>query len=115
MPPGIINTNDHFYAYLLNSTGFDFPPAVVNEIMCLYPDYPALGIPLKTGSNRFAEQSLDFQYKRAAAIIGDVFYHALRLDDARWYSEFGPTCVYRFNTRPWQEGTNSSAGGLAPE
>ncbi|KAF1951775.1 alpha/beta-hydrolase [Byssothecium circinans] len=115
-PPGIINTDNDLYDYLLNSTGFGFPASVVREIMTLYPDDPAQGIPLSTGNERFAEQG--YQYKRAAAIIGDVFYHATRLEDARWYAKCDPTYIYRFHTRPFQNNTNATftdyVGSLAP-
>ncbi|KAF2007430.1 alpha/beta-hydrolase [Amniculicola lignicola CBS 123094] len=115
-PPGVINTDQDLYAYLLGSTGYNFPPSVVSELLRLYPDDPAQGIPLNTGSERFSEQG--YQYKRAAAIIGDAFYHAPRLDDARWYSKYSPTYIYRFNTRPFQNSTNATytdlTGSLAP-
>ncbi|KAK7189346.1 alpha/beta-hydrolase [Paraphaeosphaeria sporulosa] len=115
-PTKIFNTDQDIYDYLLGSTGYDFPPDVVRKIMELYPDDPAQGIPLNTGEERFAEQG--YQYKRAAAIIGDVFYHATRLDDARHYAKYSPTYVYRFNTRPFVNGTNATftdyIGGLAP-
>ncbi|KAF2643405.1 alpha/beta-hydrolase [Massarina eburnea CBS 473.64] len=115
-PAGVINTDEDLYAYILNSTGFGFPPYVVRDIMTLYPDDPAQGIPLNTGSERFAEQG--YQFKRAAAIIGDIFYHATRLDDARYYSKHSPTYIYRFNTRPWVNNTNATftdyVGSLAP-
>lgn len=115
-PPGIINTDDDLYSYLLNSTGFGFPPSTVREIMRLYPDNPAVGIPLNTGSERFAEEG--YQYKRIAAILGDVFYHAPRMDDARWYSKYSDTYIYRFNTRPFVNNTNATytdlTGSLDP-
>ncbi|USP82423.1 uncharacterized protein yc1106_09697 [Curvularia clavata] len=103
---GVINTDADLYAYLANSTGFDFPDAVIKRIMELYPDDPTVGIPLNTGTERFAEHG--YQYKRIAAILGDVFYHAPRLGDTREYSKYSPTYVYRFNTVPWR---NESAGG----
>lgn len=116
-PPGVINTDDDLYNYLLGSTGYDFPPSTVREIMRLYPDDPAQGIPLNTGAQRFEAEGK--QYKRIAAIVGDVFYHAPRLDDARHYSAHAPTYIYRFNTRPWLNRTNATwtdtEGGLAPE
>lgn len=105
-PPGIINTDQNLYDYLYGSTGYDFPPSVVRKIMELYPDDPTVGIPLNTGTERFAEQG--YQYKRIAAIVGDVFYHAPRLDDARSYSKHAPTYIYRFNTRPFQNNTNAT-------
>ncbi|KAF2467248.1 alpha/beta-hydrolase [Lindgomyces ingoldianus] len=116
-PVGVINTDEELYAYLFGSTGYDFPPSVVQEIMRLYPDDPTVGIPLNTGSERFADRG--YQYKRIAAIVGDVFYHAPRLDDARWYSKYSPTYIYRFNTRPWLNNTNATytdlTGSLAPD
>jgi carboxylesterase type B len=105
-PTGVINTDEDLYSYLLNSSGYDFPPAVVRKIMELYPDDPALGIPLNTGSERFAAQG--YQFKRAAAIIGDAFYHATRLDDARYYSKSARTFIYRFDTRPFLNATNAT-------
>jgi carboxylesterase type B len=115
-PPGIINTDKDLYDYLYGSTGFNFPSSVVRKIMDLYPDDPAKGIPLSTGSERFAEEG--YQYKRIAAILGDVFYHAPRLDDARWYSKYSDTYIYRFNTRPYENATNATytdyIGELAP-
>ena len=115
-PPGIINTDEDLYNYLLTSSGFGFPPAVVRKIMELYPDDPTLGIPLNTGTERFEAQG--HQFKRAAAIIGDTFYHAPRLDDARNYAKYAPTYIYRFNTRPFVNATNATytdfTGTLAP-
>jgi len=115
-PPGVINSTQILYDYLLRSTGYDFPPSVVSKILELYPDDPAQGVPINTGDERFPQ--LGYQYKRAAAIIGDVFYHAPRLDDARNYAKYSPTYIYRFNTRPFVNGTNATftdyEGRLAP-
>jgi carboxylesterase type B len=110
---GVINTDQQLFDYLKGSTGFGFPDSVIRKIMELYPDDPTKGIPLNTGTERFEEQG--FQYKRIAAILGDVFYHATRLDDARWYSKYSPTYIYRFNTKPWQNNPISTEGGNAPD
>ncbi|KAJ4374043.1 hypothetical protein N0V83_002782 [Neocucurbitaria cava] len=109
---GVINNDTQLHDFLKGSTGFDFPESVIEKIMELYPDDPAQGIPLNTGEERFAEQG--YQFKRIAAIMGDVFYHATRLDDARWYSKFSPTYIYRFNTKPWQNSPTATEGGAAP-
>jgi carboxylesterase type B len=109
---GVINTDKEIYDFVKGSTGFGFPDSVVSKVLELYPDDPTQGIPLSTGTERFAEQG--YQYKRIAAIMGDVFYHATRLYDARQYSKHAPTYIYRFNTRPWQASPNSTEGGLAP-
>ncbi|KAK3381803.1 Alpha/Beta hydrolase protein [Podospora didyma] len=109
-PAGTINTDDDLYNHLLHKSGFNFPEHVVRRIMQLYPDDPSQGIPLNTGNERFASRGR--QFKRAAAILGDVYYHAPRLDDARHYSRHNPngTFIYRFNTRPWVMG--KACGGL---
>ena len=112
----IINTDSDLYAFLLNSTGFNFPLSTVREIMRLYPDDPTVGIPLNTSTKRFAVHG--YQYKRIAATLGDVFYHAPRLDDARYYALYSPTYIYRFNTQPFVNNTNVTytdlTGSLAP-
>lgn len=89
------------------NTGFQFPNSTVSKILDLYPDDPTQGVPINTGTERFADYGQ--QYKRAAAIIGDVFYHAPRLSDARLYAQHSPTYIYRFNTRPWLKSTGTLA------
>ncbi|ORY66514.1 Alpha/Beta hydrolase protein [Pseudomassariella vexata] len=111
---GIINTDSDLRTYLQQATGFDFPPSVIDHIMTLYPDDPTVGIPLNTGTERFADKG--WQYKRIAAILGDVFYHAPRLFDVRNYVKYGDeTYVYRFNTRGFVNGTNETYTDLSGE
>lgn len=98
-------------------SGWNFPNTTVSEILHLYPDDPTQGIPLNTGTKRFASKG--YQYKRVAAIVGDVFYHAPRLADARAYATHQPaTFIYRFNTRSWLNNTNATytdyTGSLRP-
>ena len=102
-PVGIINTDEDLRNYLLYGTGFNFPNSTVTEIMKLYPDDPALGVPTNTGNKRFTKEG--YQYKRVAAILGDVFYHATRRHDAQHYALYSPTYIYRFNTRPYERYT----------
>ncbi|KAJ7719236.1 esterase 1 [Mycena maculata] len=45
--------------------------AAVDQILALYPDIPALGCPYNTGNETFG---LDSQFKRFAAIVGDIFW-----------------------------------------
>lgn len=115
-PVELVNTDDDLYNFLLGGAGFGYPPEVVATLLRLYVDDPALGIPLNTGAERFAEQG--YQYKRVAAIVGDIFYHAPRWDDARHYSKHAPTYIYRFNTRPFVNATNATfvdqVGSLGP-
>ncbi|KAK8113738.1 alpha/beta-hydrolase [Apiospora kogelbergensis] len=110
-PQGPINTDADLRDYLEHGAGFGFPASAVTRIMELYPDDPAQGIPLGTGAERFADVG-GWQYKRAAAIVGDVFYHAPRLEDARHYARHSPeTYIYRFNTRGYVGGNGSATGG----
>ena len=117
-PPGAINTDEDVYTILSTGLGFDFPPSTVRHVMDLYPDVPSEGIPLNTGDERFADKG--WQYKRIAAILGDIFYHAPRQFDARQYIKYNPsdTFVYRFNTRGFVNSTNATyldtAGSLVP-
>ncbi|KAF1945094.1 alpha/beta-hydrolase [Clathrospora elynae] len=78
----VINTDTQLYDYINGSTGFDFPDSVIRQ------------------------QGL--QFKRIAAIMGDAFYHATRLSDARAYSKYSPTYIYRFNTLPWQSNNTTA-------
>jgi carboxylesterase type B len=104
-----INTDKQLYDFLLYGVGFGYPSSTVRRIMELYPDDPAKGVPINTGARRFASKGK--QYKRVAAIVGDIFYQATRLDDARHYAKYSPTFIYRFNQRPWE---NDTANHLPP-
>ncbi|KAI0889472.1 alpha/beta-hydrolase [Annulohypoxylon maeteangense] len=111
-----INTDAELHNYLLYGVGFGFPAGTVDHILELYPDDPAQGVPVNTGAERFADRG--WQYKRVAAIVGDIFYHGPRRYDAKHYVKYSPTYIYRFNTRPWEStssnATISGGGELAP-
>ncbi|KZT41184.1 esterase 1 [Sistotremastrum suecicum HHB10207 ss-3] len=66
-------------ALLRAETPSSFPPSqgqsTVNRILQLYPDIPSLGSPFGTGNDTFG---LSSQYKRAAALNGDLNFQALR-------------------------------------
>ncbi|KAJ4393943.1 hypothetical protein N0V93_003160 [Gnomoniopsis smithogilvyi] len=115
-PQGVVNTDEELRDYLLYDTGFNFPNSTILRIMELYPNEPSQGVPIDTGNETFPE--LGTQYKRVAAIVGDVFFHGPRLDDARHYSKSAPTYIYRFNTRGFVNSTNATytdlSGSLAP-
>ncbi|KAI0331004.1 esterase 1 [Cubamyces sp. BRFM 1775] len=80
--PTIVTTPDQI-AQVLALLAFPFasgpPPApfasAVSAILSLYADDPALGSPYGTGDATFG---LSPEYKRLAAIIGDLNFHALR-------------------------------------
>lgn len=104
-----VNTDADLRDFLLHGTGFDFPATTVDRILEIYPDDPAQGVPINTGLERFADKG--WQYKRIAAIVGDVFYHAPRRYDTRHYAPRAPTYVYRFNTRPWESTSDTTGSG----
>ncbi|KAI3621539.1 extracellular triacylglycerol lipase precursor [Moniliophthora roreri] len=49
--------------------------AAADQLLQLYPDVPALGSPFNTGNETFG---LSSQYKRSAAITGDLMFHSVR-------------------------------------
>ncbi|KAJ7172944.1 Alpha/Beta hydrolase protein [Mycena crocata] len=57
-----------------------------DTLMSLYPDNPILGSPFNTGNDTFGYSS---QYKRAAALLGDLLIQALRRSWAQTASQRG--------------------------
>jgi carboxylesterase type B len=99
-PRGTLN-NDSDIASLVAHLGGGLNSSVVANILRLYPDDPIRGCPFGTGPERFADQG--FQYKRGAAITGDVNIHAGRRAYAINHSQRSkhPIYTYRFNQAPW--------------
>ncbi|KAJ7178173.1 extracellular triacylglycerol lipase precursor [Mycena filopes] len=78
-PPGINSTEqliggivELFSPTASPTAGFQ---SAVQTLLQLYPDDPALGSPFDTGNDTFG---LNSQYKRAAALIGDIDFVAQR-------------------------------------
>jgi len=76
----------------------------IHELMQLYPDDPAQGSPFNTGSKRYLKAGL--QYKRGAAIAGDLFFIAGRRGTTKYYAmrsniTKNPLYSYRFDQAPW--------------
>ncbi|KAI3602599.1 extracellular triacylglycerol lipase precursor [Moniliophthora roreri] len=63
--------------YTTNSDGSGDATLLVtaDQLLQLYPDVPALGSPFDTGNETFG---LNSQYKRSAAITGDLMFHSVR-------------------------------------
>ncbi|KAH9890363.1 esterase 1 [Cubamyces lactineus] len=77
-----LSSDDQLSQFLVNfvdpAESGSTPSAVqsaVNGLMQLYPDDPSQGSPYGTGSNTFG---LGSEYKRAAAIAGDIWFHSVR-------------------------------------
>ncbi|KAL6887034.1 alpha/beta-hydrolase [Trichoderma evansii] len=99
-PRGTLN-NDSDISSLIAHFGGGLNDSVVANILRLYPDDPIQGCPFGTGPERFADQG--FQYKRGAAISGDLDIHAGRRAYAINHSQRSkhPIYTYRFDQAPW--------------
>ncbi|KAL7929150.1 alpha/beta-hydrolase [Trichoderma chlorosporum] len=99
-PRGTLN-NDSDISSLVAHLGGGLNQTVVSHILSLYPDDPIFGCPFGTGPERFADQGV--QYKRGAAITGDVNIHAGRRFYAVSHSKSSknPIYTYRFDQTPW--------------
>ncbi|KAJ7216322.1 esterase 1 [Mycena pura] len=78
-------------------------PALANAIgtlLELYPDDPALGCPFGTGNNTFGFSS---EYKRAAALLGDLLIQAPRRSWSQTASQQGTTVYSYLFTDPQPE------------
>ncbi|PWY92122.1 carboxyesterase [Aspergillus heteromorphus CBS 117.55] len=97
--PTGINTTEEFYAYLTDGeSGFQLPSSIANEILQLYPDDPALGIPEFLGSARVPSKG--YQWRRTCAYAGDYVMHANRRRQCEAWTETSTTAYcYRFNMR----------------
>ncbi|PYH32854.1 cholinesterase [Aspergillus neoniger CBS 115656] len=97
--PTGINTTEEFYAYLTDGeSGFQLPPTIAQEILQLYPDDPALGIPEFLGDSRVPSEG--YQWRRTCAYAGDYVMHANRRRQCEaWTETSTPAYCYRFNMR----------------
>lgn len=78
-----------------------------------FSDPSPYGIPFDTSIDPQAlGLDLGLQYKRQAAIVGDLYYHGTLLHDAELYSENStpetPIFIYRFDTLPWNFTSSST-------
>ncbi|OSD02364.1 esterase 1 [Trametes coccinea BRFM310] len=81
--------------------------SAANSLLGLYPDDPSQGSPYGTGNNTFG---LGSEYKRAAAIAGDIWFHSVRRAWNQAASEQGvPVFAYLFADP--QAASNPAQGG----
>ncbi|KAL1661814.1 Alpha/Beta hydrolase protein [Schizophyllum commune] len=81
--------------------------SMIDEILALYPDDPALGSPYNTGNETFG---LSSTYKRVSAILGDDMFHSQRRLFQQTSSKAGvPTYGYLFADPP-SDGTAPRLG-----
>ncbi|KAF7365904.1 Carboxylic ester hydrolase [Mycena venus] len=82
-----------------NSTDYAFTSAAdVQQILQLYPDDPAQGVPIGTGDGIL---STGFQDKRSAAFFGDAVMVGPRRAFAQANAKGAATFSYRFNQPPY--------------
>ncbi|KAJ7835984.1 extracellular triacylglycerol lipase precursor [Mycena leptocephala] len=74
-----INSTEALTELTISLVSPSVSPATLNSsiqtLLQLYPDIPALGSPFNTGNNTFG---LSSQFKRGAAIYGDMSFHSQR-------------------------------------
>ncbi|KAJ5765926.1 triacylglycerol lipase [Penicillium odoratum] len=108
-----IDTDREFLQYL-NSYGADNLSA--ENLMVLYPDIPAIGIP-ETLQGQPQLKKLGLQFKRAAAFLGDLQYQTPRRLTATAWAMNNITCFsYHFNvlTNGLTNETGSNHGAEIP-
>ena len=99
-PRATLNSETDIFNFI-KGQGLGLDNNTVNTVLSLYPDDPSQGCPFGTGRRRFKSQGL--QYKRGAAIAGDLAIHAGRRYYAARHAERSkkPVYTYRFNQAPW--------------
>jgi carboxylesterase type B len=111
-PRGTLHTDNDVHKLLSDLPGRShLSNETVSHLMDLYPDDPRQGCPFNTGSARFEENG--WQYKRGAAIIGDLAIHAGRCATTTYFTSSPrggggggvrvskPVYSYRFDQAPW--------------
>ncbi|KAL3484421.1 carboxylesterase [Aspergillus germanicus] len=107
-PRGTLHTDNDVDALLSDLPGRShLSNETVSHLMDLYPDDPRQGCPFNTGAARFEENG--WQYKRGAAIIGDLAIHAGRRATTTYFTSSPrggegvskPVYSYRFDQAPW--------------
>ncbi|KAJ7764234.1 alpha/beta-hydrolase [Mycena metata] len=96
-----INFDSDFVNAILarNSTNYAFTSAAdVQQILQLYPDDPAQGVPIGTGDGIL---STGFQDKRSGAFFGDAVMVGPRRAVAQANAKGAATFSYRFNQPPY--------------
>ncbi|KAJ7136677.1 extracellular triacylglycerol lipase precursor [Mycena epipterygia] len=77
--PQTVNSTDQISEIILAQSSPSIAPTTlessIQTLLQLYPDIPALGAPFNTGNNTFG---LSSQFKRAAALEGDLDLHSQR-------------------------------------
>jgi carboxylesterase type B len=114
-----INTDQQMIEHLTTVGHPVMTPDNVGVLMNIYSpinltDPSPYGIPFKTTVDPVTAASLGLgtQYKRYAAIVGDLYYHGPLLHDAELYAKHStpeaPVYIYRFDTLPWNFTTGST-------
>jgi carboxylesterase type B len=106
-PRGTLFTDADVHSFLSDLPGRKhLDNETVSRLMDLYPDDPVQGCPFNTGAQRFAEDGNGAQYKRGAAIVGDLAIHAGRRATTEYFASLPerrrkPVYSYRFDQAPW--------------
>ena len=114
-PRGTLNSDKDVHDWI-QMIGPELSEDQITRLLELYPDDPALGSPFNTGTQRYESQG--HQYKRGAAIAGDLGVILGRRATAEQYAVWSdddhqPVYSYRFDQRPWN-GTLTSVATDEP-
>lgn len=114
--PTTFNSGDLLREWIIaNSTPAVVSPSelnfVVDEILKLYPDIPALGSPFGTGNETFG---LSPEFKRASASFGDLSFTSLRRQLAEAASSRGVKVFAYLFTDPQTNILPPFVGGTYP-
>ncbi|KAJ7615647.1 extracellular triacylglycerol lipase precursor [Mycena polygramma] len=96
-----VNSSAGIFESLVAQYSPSISPSTLNKsieaLLNLYPDIPSLGSPFETGNETFG---LNSQYKRAAAMLGDLWFQSQRRVWIETAAQAGvPTFAYLF-TQP---------------
>ncbi|MCJ1474853.1 hypothetical protein MMC13_003513 [Lambiella insularis] len=96
-PPFGINNDTGFADFF---SGFDLDQTTLNDLMKLYPNTPNDDIPLSAPG--VFNETVGFQFKRAATLIGDMFFKSPRRLAAQQWNKHTNVSLYsyRFNAIP---------------
>ena len=98
------NTTQDLFNALTYWRNYALTPPSINRILELYPDDPTISPPYGDHSNNtYASRSRGLEYRRGAAIGGDIVIVAQRRKTAQEYVNGGVSDVYsyRFDTPYW--------------
>lgn len=83
------------------SSSYILPPSFVDQLLSTYPDKDGFLVPVELPADYRPGPPYGAQYRRSAAIAGDIVFIAPRRQTVATWAKFGvPAYSYRFNSIP---------------